>query len=85
MNKEKLEHHLAHLKERHADLDKKIKEGYSHYLTDKNLNERIKNILNRNSQELYGCNAEEFKKTHSRTLKHTSLIYNIDSVYRNNM
>ena len=38
MNKEKLEHHLKHLKEQHADLDKKIKDGYSHYLTDKNLN-----------------------------------------------
>ena len=37
MNKEKLDHHLKHLKERHADLDKKIKEGYTHYLTDKGM------------------------------------------------
>ena len=29
---------LEILKERHRDLDKKIKEGYSNYLTDKNLN-----------------------------------------------
>ena len=38
MNKEKLQNHLDQLKERHLDLDKKIKEGYTHYLTDKNLN-----------------------------------------------
>jgi len=38
MNKEKLKHHLAQLQQRHAELDRKIKEGYSHYLTDKNLN-----------------------------------------------
>ena len=37
MNKEKLEHHLKHLKEQHAGLDKKIKEGYSHYLDDEHL------------------------------------------------
>ena len=37
MNKEKLEHHLKHLQERHADLEKKIKEGYSHYLDDEHL------------------------------------------------
>ena len=29
---------LEILKQRHKDLDKKIKEGYSNYLTDKNLN-----------------------------------------------
>ena len=37
MNKEKLEHHLTHLKERHAELEKKIKDGYSHYLDDEHL------------------------------------------------
>jgi hypothetical protein len=37
MNKEKLEHHLKHLQERHAQLEKKIKEGYSHYLDDAHL------------------------------------------------
>lgn len=37
MNAGKLQNHLESLKERHADLDKKIKEGYSHYITDKNM------------------------------------------------
>ena len=37
MNKEKLQHHLKHLKERHAELEKKIKDGYSHYLDDEHL------------------------------------------------
>lgn len=37
MNKEKLEHHLKHLQDRHAELDKKIKDGYSHYLDDEHL------------------------------------------------
>ena len=37
MNKEKLQHHLNHLKERHAQLEKKIKDGYSHYLDDEHL------------------------------------------------
>ena len=37
MNADKLRNHLESLKERHADLDKKIKEGYSHYLTDKGM------------------------------------------------
>jgi len=37
MNKEKLEHHLKHLQERHAELDKKIKDGYTHYLDDEHL------------------------------------------------
>lgn len=37
MNKQKLENHLEHLKERHTTLDKQIKEGYSHYLTDKGM------------------------------------------------
>ena len=37
MNKEKLEHHLKHLTERHAGLEKKIKDGYSHYLDDEHL------------------------------------------------
>lgn len=37
MNAEKLKNHLQSLKERHRDLDKKIKDGYSHYLTDKGM------------------------------------------------
>lgn len=37
MNKEKLEHHFKHLKERHIELEKKIKDGYSHYLDDMHL------------------------------------------------
>ena len=37
MNKEKLQHHLKHLEERHAGLEKKIKDGYSHYLDDEHL------------------------------------------------
>lgn len=37
MDKEKIKHHLATLKERHRELDKKINEGYSHYLTDKSM------------------------------------------------
>jgi hypothetical protein len=34
VNKDKLQHHLKHLEERHAELEKKIKDGYSHYLDD---------------------------------------------------
>ena len=34
MNKEKLQHHIKHLEDRHAELEKKIKDGYSHYLDD---------------------------------------------------
>jgi hypothetical protein len=37
MDKIKLEHHIKHLEERHSDLDKKIKDGFSHYITDTNL------------------------------------------------
>ena len=37
MNKEKLQQHLKHLEERHAELEKKIKDGYSHYLDDAHL------------------------------------------------
>ena len=37
MDRTKLEHHLNHLQERHAELDKKIKDGYSHYLDDEHL------------------------------------------------
>ena len=37
MNKEKLQHHLTHLEERHTALEKKIKDGYSHYLDDMHL------------------------------------------------
>ena len=29
-----MQHHLNHLEERHAELEKKIKDGYSHYLDD---------------------------------------------------
>jgi len=32
-----LQHHLRHLEERHAELEKKIKDGYSHYLDDMHL------------------------------------------------
>ena len=38
MDQTSLEHHLDQLKERHTELDKKIREGYSHYLADENLN-----------------------------------------------
>ena len=37
MNKEKLQHHLKHLEERHAELEKKITDGYTHYLDDEHL------------------------------------------------
>jgi hypothetical protein len=37
VNKEKLQHHLKHLEERHSELEKKIKDGYSHYLDDMHL------------------------------------------------
>lgn len=37
MNKEKLQHHLKHLQERHTLLEKKINDGYSHYLDDMHL------------------------------------------------
>lgn len=37
MNKEKLEHHLKHLTEHHVELDRKIKDGYTHYLDDEHL------------------------------------------------
>lgn len=37
MNAGKLQNHLESLKERHAALDKKIKEGYTNYLTDKGM------------------------------------------------
>ena len=37
MDKEKLQHHLKHLEERHSALEKKIKDGYSHYLDDMHL------------------------------------------------
>ena len=37
MDRTKLEHHLKHLEERHAELEKKIKEEYSHYLDDAHL------------------------------------------------
>lgn len=33
----KLEHHLKHLQERHAELEKKISDGYTHYLDDEHL------------------------------------------------
>ena len=37
MNKEKLQHHLIHLEERHVELEKKITDGYTHYLDDEHL------------------------------------------------
>jgi hypothetical protein len=37
VNKDKLQHHLKHLEERHIELEKKIKDGYSHYLDDMHL------------------------------------------------
>lgn len=37
MNKEKLEQHLNRLQERHAELEKKINDGYTHYLDDEHL------------------------------------------------
>jgi len=37
MNKEKLEHHLKHLREQHVELDRKVKEGFTHYLDDEHL------------------------------------------------
>jgi len=37
VNKEKLQHHLKHLQDRHTELEKKIKDGYSHYLDDMHL------------------------------------------------
>ena len=60
-------------------------QGHLRTSTDKNLNERIKKLVDANSYKIYNCNAERFKKDHIRILKHTNLIYNIDSVYRNNM
>ena len=35
--REKLEHHLKQLQERHAELEKKITDGYTHYLDDEHL------------------------------------------------
>jgi hypothetical protein len=37
MDKIKLEHHVKHLREQLAAVDKKITDGYSHYLTNKDL------------------------------------------------
>lgn len=37
MEKAKLQSHLEHLQARHLELDKKITEGYTNYITDKNL------------------------------------------------
>ena len=37
MNREKLQHHLRHLQERHTELEKKINDGYTHYLDDVHL------------------------------------------------
>jgi hypothetical protein len=36
-SREKLEHHLKQLQERHAELEKKISDGYTHYLDDEHL------------------------------------------------
>jgi hypothetical protein len=37
VNREKLQHHLRHLQERHTELEKKINDGYTHYLDDMHL------------------------------------------------
>lgn len=37
MNKTKLESHLAQLEQRHEQLKKQVKEGYSYYLDDPHL------------------------------------------------
>ena len=37
MDRVSLGHHIKHLEERHIDLDKKIKEGYTHYMSDEGL------------------------------------------------
>ena len=37
MDRVSLGHHIKHLEERHIDLDKKIKEGYTHYMSDDGL------------------------------------------------
>lgn len=37
MNRLSLQHHLKHLEECHAELEKKIKDGYTHYLDDEHL------------------------------------------------
>ena len=58
MNKEKLQHHLKHLEERHAELEKKIKDGYSHYLDDVHLGKikHEKSLLSvRLKVELFNC------------------------------
>ena len=34
MDKLSLEHHIKHLEETHKTLDKKIKDGYTHYMDD---------------------------------------------------
>lgn len=54
MTHNSLEHHLIHLKERHAELDKKIKDGYTHYLADKNLGKmkQEKLIIKRQIEEV---------------------------------
>lgn len=37
-SREKLEIHLKKLQERHVELEKKITDGYTHYLDDEHLN-----------------------------------------------
>ena len=62
MNKEKLQHHLDSLQQRHAELEKKIKDGYSHYLDDMHLGKikheklGIKRDINKTLKQL-----EEYK------------------------
>jgi len=36
-SREKLKHYLKQLQERHAELEKKITDGYTHYLDDQHL------------------------------------------------
>mgnify|MGYP003347231437 CR=1 FL=1 len=46
MDKLKLEHHLTHLEDKHLQLEKKINEGYSHYLSDSGLMKMKQEKLN---------------------------------------
>ena len=36
-SREKLDHHLKQLQARHSELEKKISDGYTHYLDDEHL------------------------------------------------
>lgn len=45
ITKEKLEHHISHLQEQHDQLDKQIKELYSHHADDFKVEELKKKKL----------------------------------------